>query len=38
MLGKVGAFLGRMSDEVSAYTVKGTVDDPKVGVTVAPNL
>jgi len=38
MLGKVGAFLGRMSDEISAYTVTGTLADPKVGVKVAPNL
>ena len=38
MLGKIGAFLGRMSDEVSAYTVTGTLGDPKVGIKVAPNL
>jgi hypothetical protein len=38
MLGKFGAFLGRMSDEISAYTVTGTLDEPKVGFTVAPNL
>jgi hypothetical protein len=38
LMGQVGAFLGKMSDEVSAYTVTGTLDDPKVGVKVAPNL
>jgi hypothetical protein len=38
LLGKFGAFMGRISDEISAYTVTGTVDDPKVGVTLAPNL
>jgi hypothetical protein len=38
MLGKFGAFLGRMSDEISAYTVTGTLAEPKVGVKVAPNL
>jgi hypothetical protein len=38
MLGRVGAFLGRMSDEISAYTVTGTLAEPKVGITVAPNL
>ena len=38
LLGKVGAFMGRISDEISAYTLTGTLDDPKVGVTLAPNL
>jgi hypothetical protein len=38
MLGKVGAFLGRMTDEISAYTLTGTLGDPDVGVTLAPNL
>ena len=38
MLGKIGAFLGRMTDEISAYTVTGTLAEPKVGVKVAPNL
>jgi hypothetical protein len=38
MLGRVGAFLGRMTDEVSAYTLTGTLGEPKVGVKVAPNL
>jgi hypothetical protein len=38
MLGKVGAFLGRMTDEISAYTLTGTLGDPEVGVTLAPNL
>ncbi|MBE3109491.1 MAG: hypothetical protein IMZ46_03095 [Acidobacteria bacterium] len=38
MLGKVGAFLGRISDEISAYTMTGTLAEPKVGFTVAPNL
>ncbi|MBE3111091.1 MAG: hypothetical protein IMZ46_11385, partial [Acidobacteria bacterium] len=38
MLGKVGAFLGRISDEISAYTLTGTLDEPEVGVTLAPNL
>jgi hypothetical protein len=38
MLGQVGAFLGKMTDEISAYTVTGTLGEPKVGVKVAPNL
>jgi hypothetical protein len=38
LLGQVGAFMGKMSDEVSAYTVTGTLDDPQVGVKVAPSL
>ena len=38
MLGQVGVIMGKMSDEVSAYTVKGTLDQPEVGVKVAPNL
>ena len=38
MLGPVGALLGKMTDEVSAYTVTGTLGEPKVGVKVAPNL
>lgn len=38
MLGRVGAFLGRMTDEISAYTMTGTLGEPKVGVKVAPNL
>jgi hypothetical protein len=38
MLGRVGAFLGRISDEISAYTLTGTLDEPEVGVTLAPNL
>jgi len=38
MLGRVGAFLGRMTDEISAYTLTGTLGEPKVGVTLAPNL
>ena len=38
MLGQVGDFLGKMTDEVSAYTLTGTLGEPKVGVKVAPNL
>ena len=38
MMGKVGDFLGRMTDEVSAYTLTGTLAEPKVGIKVAPNL
>lgn len=38
MLGQIGAFLGKMTDEVSAYTLTGTLGEPKVGVKVAPNL
>jgi hypothetical protein len=38
MLGKIGAFLGKMTDELSAYTVTGTLAEPKVGIKVAPNL
>jgi len=38
MLGPIGAFLGKMTDEVSAYTLTGTLAEPKVGVKVAPNL
>jgi hypothetical protein len=38
MLGSVGAFLGKMTDEVSAYTLTGTLDEPTVGIKVAPNL
>jgi hypothetical protein len=38
VLGRVGAFLGRITDEISAYTVTGTLAEPKVGVKVAPNL
>jgi len=38
MLGKIGDFLGTMTDELSAYTLTGTLAEPKVGVKVAPNL
>jgi hypothetical protein len=38
LLGKIGDFLGRITDEISAYTVTGTLAEPKVGVKVAPNL
>ncbi len=38
LLGKVGAFLGKVTDELSAYTLTGTLGEPKVGVKVAPNL
>jgi hypothetical protein len=38
MLGRVGAFLGKISDEISAYTLTGTLGEPQVGVTLAPNL
>ena len=38
MLGPIGAFLGKVTDEVSAYTLTGTLGEPKVGVKVAPNL
>ncbi|MCX5677041.1 MAG: hypothetical protein NTX87_18790 [Planctomycetota bacterium] len=38
MLGRFGAFLGSMSDEVSAYTLTGTLAEPDVGVKMAPNL
>jgi len=38
MLGKVGALVGRMTDQISAYTLSGTLKDPKVGVAVVPNL
>jgi len=38
MLGRVGAFLGSMTDEISAYTLTGTLGDPDVSVKVAPNL
>jgi hypothetical protein len=38
MLGRVGTFLGKMTDEISAYTLTGTLGEPQVGVTLAPNL
>jgi hypothetical protein len=38
LLGQVGALLGKVSDQVSAYTVTGTLGQPRVGVAVAPNL
>jgi hypothetical protein len=38
LLGRVGAFLGRITDEISAYTLTGTLGEPEVGITVAPNL
>jgi hypothetical protein len=38
MLGKVGALVGRMTDQVSAYSLTGTLKDPKVGLDVAPNM
>ena len=38
MLGAVGRFLGKMTDEVSAYAVTGTLGEPKIDVKVAPNL
>ncbi|MCX5682986.1 MAG: hypothetical protein NT049_04800, partial [Planctomycetota bacterium] len=36
LLGKVGALMGKVTDELSAYTLTGTLGDPEVGVTVAP--
>jgi hypothetical protein len=38
LLGQVGALLGKVSDQVSAYTVTGTLGQPRVGVAVAPNF
>jgi hypothetical protein len=38
MLGKVGALVGKMTDQVSAYALTGTLKDPKVGLDVAPSL
>jgi hypothetical protein len=38
MMGQIGTLLGKMTDQVTAYTVTGTLGDPKVGVKVAPNL
>jgi len=38
MLGTVGDLLGKVTDEVSAYTVTGTLGKPRVGIAVAPNL
>jgi hypothetical protein len=38
MLGDIGDLLGKVTDEVSAYTVKGTLGKPKVGIGVAPKL
>jgi len=38
LFGKIGELLGKVTDELSAYTVSGTLADPKVGVKVAPNL
>ena len=38
MLGKVGDLFGKMSDQVTAYAVTGTLNQPQVRVTLAPNL
>ena len=38
LLGQIGNLLGKVSDQVSAYTVTGTLGQPRVGVAVAPNF
>jgi hypothetical protein len=38
LLGSAGALLGRMTDEISAYTLTGTLGQPKVDVEITPNL
>jgi hypothetical protein len=38
LLGDIGDFLGKVTDEVSAYTVTGTLGKPKVDIGLAPNL
>jgi hypothetical protein len=37
-LGAIGDLLGTVADQVSAYTVTGTLAKPKVGIKVAPKL
>jgi len=38
LIGTAGSILGTVTDEVMAYTLTGTLKDPKVNVKVAPNL
>jgi len=38
MLGKVGTLVGKITDEVAAYTLTGTLSEPRVRPKVAPNL
>jgi hypothetical protein len=38
MLGVIGDLFGKVTDEISAYAVTGTLSEPKVDVKVAPNL